>query len=624
MCGITGIYHFNSQLTVEEDVLAQMTEKIHHRGPDETSLYTDKNFGFGFKRLSIIDIENGHQPFKTDENDVILICNGEIYNYKLLRKSLIKKGHKFKTNCDVEVILYLYLEYGTSFLSILNGQFAFAIFDKRKDLIFIARDQFGICPLFYMITTKELLFGSEIKAILAYPPVKRKVNLTGLDQVFSFPGLVSPTTMFDGVISLKPGHYLTLTSGKLQLTEYWDLEYPEIGDIVDEKSENWYIDQIEDLLKTSINYRMHADVPVGFYLSGGLDSSLIGGIMKAVQPDKKLTSFSIGFPNLINREIDERVYQQCMSSFLGSDHHEIYFDWEKISMGLKQAIYHSEMPLKETYNTCSLSLSESVKNNNLKVILSGEGADEIFGGYVGYRFDHQGSRKDGEDILNLMLERQMREKLWGDPEFFYEKSQYSFIETKRWLYSDRLNELFEGFNCLNRLEIDREKIKNRHILHKRSYLDLKLRLCDHLIADHCDRVTYANSIEGRYPFLDTDLVEFVKTVPPQIKLKGLEEKYAVKKIAGKYIPNEIINRQKFGFVAPGSPQLLQRNIPWITDLLSRDYIARRGYFNPDAVERLKQVYGQPGFTLNLPFESDLLIIVLTFNIFLEIFDLPSM
>lgn len=623
MCGITGIFDLRSKHTIKEEVLLSMTDAIQHRGPDEASCFIDGNTGFGFRRLSIIDLAHGHQPYFTDDKQVRMICNGEIYNYKELRHELQQKGYRFSTNCDVEVVLHGYLEHGAAFIERLQGQFAIAVSDARTNSLLLARDQFGICPLFYTITDDMLIFGSEIKALLKHPAVKKEVDITGLDQVFAFPGPVSPNTLFKNINSLKPGHFLQVKDGRISTHEYWDLDYHPEGYDYGNRSESSYIEELEEILLKSIRYRLNADVPVGFYLSGGLDSSLIAAMMKKLNPDVSYQSFSIGFPSLDHREIDERKYQQMVARHVNSRHTEIAFDWPEIEQRLRQAIFYAECPLKETYNTCSLALSAQVQQQGVKVILSGEGSDELLGGYVGYRFDIQRSTQQYEKDLEDLLEDQMNEQLWGDPNFIYEKRHVSFRETVQALYSDAVNENFHRIDCLENLPVDKRKLHNRHPFHRRSYLDLKLRLSDHLIADHGDRVAYANSIEGRYPFLDVNLAAFVKTIPPEVKLKNLVEKYILKEVAKKYLPTEIFTRQKQGFVAPGSPHLLRNNIEWINDMLSYERIKRQGYFNPDTIERLKKIYRKDDFKLNLPFDSDLLIVVLTFNIFLDVFDMPD-
>jgi asparagine synthase (glutamine-hydrolysing) len=604
-----------------------MTDSIRHRGPDETSIYLDGKIGLGFQRLSIIDLAGGGQPFCDETAGLVMVCNGEIYNYKEIRRTLQAKGYKFRSNCDVEVILPMYLEYGLRFIEMLNGQFAFVLYDKKKDFLLMARDHFGICPLFYSVTKDALIFGSEIKAIIQHPAIKRDVDFTGLDQILSFPGIVSPQTAFRHVKSMKPGHYLTFTAGKLAIDEYWDLDYPDVADAYEDMPERYYIDGVEERLYESVKRRLNADVPIGVYLSGGLDSSLIAALMNKINPGERYPSFSISFPGADHKNIDEKYFQQLMADHIGSRHHEIPFGWPSISEKLTEAVYHSEMPLKETYNTCSLVLSKMVRQNSLKVVLSGEGADEIFGGYVGYRFDSvRGCDKmiSGGNALTDMLESQIREQIWGDPDFFYEKNHYEFNSVKNALYSDEVNAQYDQFSCLSNLEINKDRLMNRHYFHKRSYLDLKLRLSDHLIADHCDRVTYANSVEGRYPFLDVDLIDFARKIPPALKVHKLTEKYVVKKVAEKYLPKAIYERQKFGFVAPGSPHLIRNEVAWVNDMLSHERIKRDGYFNPDTVERLRKMYGKKDFILNLPFESDLLIVVLTFNIFLDLFKMSRL
>jgi asparagine synthase (glutamine-hydrolysing) len=624
MCGITGIYDIQSKQAIQEKTLKAMSDALIHRGPDDSAIIIDDNLGLGFRRLSIIDLKHGNQPFYSDDGQVIAICNGEIYNHKELRRELEAKGFRFRTHCDIEVLPHLYVTYGIDFVKKLNGQFAICLYDKRKKQLFLVRDHFGICPLFYTVVDDTLVFGSEIKAILRHDKVKRAVDLTALDQLFTFPGTVSPTTFFKNISSLKPGHFLQLKDGNVSTHEYWDLDYPLESEIAETKSEQYYIDRLEELFAKSVEYRLAADVPVGFYLSGGVDSSLVGAMMSKVNPGTSYDSFSIHYPSKIDSQHDERVYQRMMAKHLNSTHHEIEFNWSSVADRLKDAIFYSEGALKESYNTCSLALSEKVSNTNIKVVLSGEGSDEFFGGYVGYRFDIQRRNRSTDDSLEEILEAQTRQKLWGDPNFFYETNHNEFRETTRAVYSDSMNDLHNGFDCLPKLGIDKSKLAGRHPFHKRSYLDLKLRLSDHLVSDHADRVNYANSVEGRYPFLDINLIEFVKTIAPDVKLKNLIEKYILKEMARKYLPPEINNRQKFSWVAPSSSQLLKNNVEWIQDMLSPDAIKRQGYFNAQTIERLKKIYSREDFTLNIPYESDLLIVVLTFNIFLEVFDMPNL
>lgn len=622
MCGISGILNIDSEKPVDESIIANMTSKIIHRGPDGASVFTDDHVGFGFRRLSIIDIEHGMQPFFSPDKSIFLVCNGEIFNYKELKEEMNKKGHVTKTNCDVEIIIFLYMEYGVDCIKKLNGQFAFALYDKNINQLFLGRDQFGICPLFYTRTAESFVFGSEMKSVIQVPGVSREVNMSGLDQIFSFPGNIAPTTLLKGIHSLEAGHFALLRDGQLSTHEYWNLDYPDKDQQEPVKEQSYYIDRIEELLLESVKYRLNSDVPVGFYLSGGLDSSLIGGMMRKLKNSDDFKSFSICFSNeKENKDINEQRFQRMVSEHINSSHHEVEFGWENFGSKLKDVVYYGETPLKETYNVCSLALSELAQKEKTKVVLCGEGADELFGGYAGYKFDQQvsGNGQSFKDLEQIKKEETCK-VLWGNPKFVYEKDEYEFTDTKSALYSDGLNAMYESFNCLKKPAVDHKRMLNKDIFHQRSYVDFKLRLGGHLIADHGDRMTMANSIEGRYPFLDVNLIEFIKQVPPSLMLNGMNEKYPLKKLGGKYIPRQIIDREKFGFVAPGSPQLLKSKNEWVYDLLSYDMIKRQGFFNPDTIEHLKKMYVKDDFILNPPYDIDLLIIVITFNMFLEGFD----
>lgn len=620
MCGISGILAHDGQQPIDRDVLQAMTSAMHHRGPDSDGYHLAPGIGLGFRRLSIIDLHGGNQPFYSGDRQVVSVCNGEIYNYRELRKQLEDRGKHFISACDVEVLPHLYEEHGTDFIPRLNGQFAFALFDQRRRRLILARDHVGIAPLFYTRVDGQLLFASEIKALLRHPGVRRRVNLRGLDQILCFPGLVSPTTMFEGINALEPGHFLEIEGEHERKVRYWDMTYPREHEPQERRSEERWAEELEELLRDAVRLRLNADVPVGFYLSGGLDSSLIGALIRQCSGEKR-HSFSIGFSEV---DIDERRHQRLMAEFLGSIHHETVFDWSHIGASFRDAVYFAESPLKETYNTCSLALSRSVAEQGMKVVLTGEGADELFAGYVGYRFDAQraGDADDWSDP-ERMLAAQHQQQLWGDANFFYEKDMYAFREVRQALYSEGLCARFGSFDCTERSPVDLSQLDGRHPVHKRSYLDFKLRLSDHLVADHGDRVAYANSVEARYPFLDPRVLDFAKRIPPSLKLNGLVEKYLLKRIAARHLPEAIVNREKFSFVAPGSPYLLQQNIPWLEDLLAPERIARQGYFNPDVVARLVRRYRQPGFKLNVPFESDLLIVVISFCLFLDLFELPD-
>jgi asparagine synthase (glutamine-hydrolysing) len=621
MCGITGYFDLKRERRIDAHVLQRMADTIVHRGPDSNGYLVDDDVALGFRRLSIIDLSSGDQPMFNEDRSIALTCNGEIYNYRELRKELLGKGHTFRTNSDVEVLLHLYEELGPDMVRRLNGQFAFVIYDRKRRSLLLARDHFGIAPLYYTIVDGLLIWGSEIRAILAHPRVPREVDLTGLDQVLSLPGPIAPRTMFRGIQSLPPGHYMTVQDARSAITEYWDLDYPRADAALDVKPERDHVEQLSEAFERSVRYRLQADVPVGFYLSGGLDSSLIAAMIRKVSPTVQRHSFSVGFAEA---RLDEARYQRLMAKFVDSAHHEVRFDESEIASRLSDVVYHAECPLKETYNTASLALSRMTRDAGVRVVLNGEGSDELFAGYVGYRFDKQRASAPRKHDLETLLGDELRNTMWGDADLHYEKDEHAFSEIKAMLYAEPVRARMGELACHNFPIVNRQRIEGRHIVHKRSYLDFKLRLAGHLIADHGDRMAMANSVEARFPFLDIGLVELCTRIPPDLKLAGFTEKHILKQVGRGLIPDEIIDREKFGFVAPGSPYLLQRNVEWVQDLLSYDRIKRQGYFDPDTVEVLKRKYARPGFTIDQALEDDLLIVVLTFGLLLDRFELPSL
>ena len=617
MCGICGYIKFNQQITAEDrHIVEAMNRKLVHRGPDAQDITLFDNVALGFCRLSIIGLDNGMQPVFNEDNSVVLVCNGEIFNYIELKKTLQDKGHVFKTMSDVEVIVHLYEEYGQGFLNKLNGQFSFALYDKKRQLMFCARDQLGILPFFYTIVHNTFIFASEIKAILAHPLVPAEVDVVGLDQVLTFAGLISPRTLFRNICSLENGHSLTVdTYGNVKKQEYWDLIFPEGEVLMNGKPEQYYIDRLEELFDTSVRLRLRADVPLGLYLSGGLDSSIIAMKLNQLKPSVNKSAFSIDF---IESQYSEAAWQKQVARASNCELSQKMFFFDDISNRLEDVIYHCECPIKETYNAASLSLSQSVRESQIKVILSGEGADEFFAGYVGYRFDKMRA-------LNLMqhavspMEAHLREALWGDADFFYERDFHELNQVKKQLYSADIRDAFEEVNCLNHPIINSSRIRNRDLLNKRAYIDYKIRLVDHLVADHGDRMAMANSVEVRYPFLDKELVEFSAQLPSSLKLNGFTEKYILRKMADRFVPPQITSREKFHFIAPGSPYLLKKNIEFINDTLSSNLLKKQGFFNPEQIEHLRKTYMTEGFAVNAPYETDLLITVITFGILLNKF-----
>lgn len=624
MCGICGVFQIKGGKPISRTVVESMTRVIAHRGPDDSGVALFERAALGFRRLSIIDLDTGHQPLANEDETLWLVCNGEIYNHRALREELIAKGHRFRTRTDVEVLLHLYEEMGEAMMDRLNGQFAFAILDRKRDRLFLARDPFGVAPLFYTVIEGEggggvFLFGSEIKAILAHPGVERRVDMTGLEQVLALPGLVSPRTMFAGIDSVPPGHALLVDEDGVRSRPYWDLVYPTEAEPADPRGEEEFREELTHSLTESVRRRLQADVPVGAYLSGGLDSSLVVTLMRQCGATA-LETFSITFAEAL---LDEREHQRVMAKRIGARHHEIELDGPGIESRMRAVIRHCECPIRESYNTASLALSAAARAAGVPVVLSGEGADELFAGYIGYRYDAF-RRARGPSAALPPREAALRRRLWGDESVFYETPLAAHEDARRALYAPEVAAAFPEFEFTQFGVVDPARLAGRHPVHQRAYLDLKLRLGDHLVGDHGDRMLLGNSVEGRFPFLDVEVAALAARMPPDLKLNGFTEKYILKQVARPLLPSSIVEREKYAFCAPGSPQLLRARVDWVEDLLSPATIRRHGYFDSAMVERLKARYRAPDFTLAGSNEEDVLMIVLTFGLFVEEFQMPQL
>jgi asparagine synthase (glutamine-hydrolysing) len=622
MCGIAGYADVRMSRAADPRILARMAETMTHRGPDSDGFLVADHVGLAVRRLSIVDLRTGDQPISNADGSVVVCCNGEIFNHEELRADLRAAGHRFRTSSDVEVLVHLYEDLGTGLVHRLNGQFSFAIYDRRRRRLVLARDHVGITPLHYTVADGTLIFGSEIKALLAHPQVPREVDLTGLDQVLTLPGLVSPRTMFRGISSLLPGHLLILEEGRLRTERYWDLDYPLAADLPAPQSPDHaeHVARLEQALLRSVELRMRADVPHAYYLSGGLDSSLITAMASKLSPGSQLRTFSVVFPD---GRMSEQPYQRLMAQSLSSAHTEVPVTPDELLARLAEVIWHCECPVKESYNVASLGLSRAVRQQGTKVVLSGEGADELFAGYLGYKFDKKrASRKSRPRPLSP--EEQSRSRLWGNPQLAYGPSLTGLAHARRMLYSPQVAARHDSFDCLAQPLVDTGQLTGRHILHQRSYLDFKLRLADHLLGDHGDRVALANSVETRYPYLDLGVIDCARALPPDLALHEFEEKYVLKKMAENYLPIEIVQREKFAFHANVSAELIQLDRSWIDQYLSDRRIRREGYFNPEYIQELRAKYADREFDLDLLFEDDLLMVVITHGMFLETFNMPSL
>ena len=387
MCGIAGIVNLENREPVRESEIRQMLAMIRHRGPDEFGLYLDGRVGLGSARLSIIDLGGGQQPISNEDGTLWIVFNGEIFNYLELRPELEARGHRFATSSDTEVLLHLFEEYGPKCLDRLNGQFAFAIWNARDNSLFLARDRLGVRPLFYTQTGDKFIFGSEIKAILANRQVRAGIDPIVLDQVFTFWGPLTPRTIFRGIYEIPPGHYLLAENGRTTIRTYWQINFPHRSDqessVPSEPGYERYLEELSDLLIAATRIRLRADVPVGAYFSGGLDSSIIAAFIRNFT-SSRLDTFSIAFGD---SSYDESAFQRQMADFLGTEHHIVQANSADIGGVFPDVVWHAEVPLMRTAPAPMFMLSKLVRDAGFKVVLTGEGADEFLAGYDIFKED---------------------------------------------------------------------------------------------------------------------------------------------------------------------------------------------------------------------------------------------
>lgn len=607
MCGICGMFNQTNTTRPDRGVVEDMLRAIRHRGPDGSRSLVLDRVALGFNRLSFLDLEGGMQPIQNEDGALSMICNGEVFNFRELRKELEGKGHTFRTGTDVEVILHLYEEEGLDFPKRLNGQFAIALYDSRERRLVLVRDQVGVCPLFYTLWDGRLLFASEIKAILQYPGVPRRLNMEAVDQLMNFPGVVSPVTFFEGVRALQGGHMLVVTAEDLRDVEYWDLRYPtEEGP---DLGEEYYAQTLREKLKEAISRRLVADVPIGFYISGGLDSSVVACYIG----EFLLNSYYSFSAEIGDGELDESRFQQMVKERVNSTHYSVKVAEEEIWENLSKVIYHAESAVKESYDVAAYLLSGLVRQSPAKAVLTGQGSDEFFCGYVGYMLDLFRNMQKGRMTAE---EQAANELLWGDPYFRYERIHPEIRKVHRQLYSDGVRGEIEAFSAWRESPIDTRKVAGLSTQKRRSYIDCKLRLGDHLLGEHGDRMFFSHSVEGRHPFLDKELLDFVVTIPDKYKLNGTNEKYILKKAGEGIVPEPILKRKKFPFQAPGMSAMVKR--PSLgPDFLSDDLLRKYGIFDVEYVHQMKRAYQQEDFTLMGAYEIDYLLIVMTVTMLCE-------
>jgi asparagine synthase (glutamine-hydrolysing) len=606
MCGIAGVLNFKAE-GVPADLLQQMVGMIRHRGPDASGVYTAGQVGLGHARLSIIDLSGGQQPMSNADQSLWITFNGEIFNYVELREELVQKGYRFATHSDTEVILHMYEDKGEECVRFLNGQWAFAIWDAKRQKLFLSRDRAGVRPLFYCQTTGAFVFASEIKSIFAHPTVERNIDVVALDQVFTYWCTVPPQTMFKGIQELPPAHSMVVEDGKLRVWPYWSLDYSALHD---KMSEEDCADQLLQLLNDATRLRLRSDVPVGAYLSGGLDSTVITALIQRCS-GTKLKTFSVTFDD---PEFDESFYQQEVITYLGTDHQSVRCSYQDISRIFPGVIWHTEKPILRTAPAPLYLLSQLVRDQGYKVVLTGEGSDEFLGGYDIFK-EAKIRRFWAANVASryrpLMLKRlypylqnlQAQSNAYRQAFFHINASDVSnpfFSHLPRWELTSKLK-MFLSESVKSVIASSDTYREMRRLLpagyeqwggfSQTQYLEAMGLLPGYILSSQGDRMAMAHSVEGRFPFLDYRVVEFSTTIPARFKMKVLNEKYILKRAVGTLIPSSVKKRPKQPYRAPDARSFFHQDSQaarhaYVNELLSCKQIQKNGLFNPLAVQKL--------------------------------------
>jgi asparagine synthase (glutamine-hydrolysing) len=598
MCGIIGVVNLNELKPISRDVLFNMLGAISHRGPDGSGTYRDRWIGMGNARLSIIDISGGDQPISNEDGSLWIVFNGEIFNYVELRAELEPRGHIFSTNSDTEVILHLFEDLGPACLERLNGQFAFAIWNRHDNSLFLARDRVGVRPVFYMQHQGQLLFASEIKAFLSVPGVNLSLDPQALTEVFTFWAPQAPRTAFLGVNELAPGHFMTVKAGKPLIQRFWEAR---IRPATAPKSAAEYLEEFESLLSDAVRIRLRADVPVGAYLSGGLDSSVTTALVRRIHQNR-LNTFSITFADT---HFDESPFQQRMVQDLGTDHHTVHCTDQRIGEIFPAVVRHAETPMLRTAPAPMYLLSELVRQQGFKVVLTGEGADEFMAGYDIFkemkirRFWAADPASSLRPNLLFSLYPDIN-RLSSSGSFLLGFFKRDLADTQspfyshqiRWSNTARARRFLEEDGSQSSFPpnlILPPDFSAWSPLAQAQYLEINTFLSPYLLSSQGDRMAMAHSVEGRYPFLDVRVMEFCNQLPDEYKMPGLSEKWLLRQIGRKIVPDAIWTRRKRPYRAPihrcfYSPQPLD----YVADLLSADALNRSECFNSDAAMRLSR------------------------------------
>lgn len=597
MCGISGICSLSGSVPVSEQSIRRMIGAGIHRGPDGSGIYLDDRIGLGHARLSIIDLSGGFQPIHNEDETLWIVFNGEIFNYPEIRQDLIQRGHRFYTVTDTEVLLHLYEDKGPACLDSLNGQFAFAIWNARKNELFLARDRVGILPLHFTVQKGSLIFASEIKSIFAADGVARSIDPIAMDQIFTFWTTLPGRTAFKDIHEIPAGHYMIAADGKITLQKYWEIPFRPPKEQTTAPIKDLTA-QLSELIVDAVRIRLRADVPVGCYLSGGLDSSGIATIVRT-QFNNDLRTFGIRFEERI---FDESEYQRIMVETLKTAHSDFVATNKAIGSSLSEVLWHCEKPILRTAPIPLYLLSRLVRQNNFKVVLTGEGADEVFGGYDIFReakirsfWARQPESKCRPLLIGKLYPdifqdnpraKQVVQSFFGgglsnvDDPFYSHLVRWNNTSKIKTFYSDTLRQSIGSYSGLEDLYGRLPQSYSQwDYLSKAQYFENTLFLSNYLLSSQGDRVSMANAVEIRPPYLDHRIIEFMGRVPSKLKIKGLNEKYILKEVFRGSVPDRILMRPKYPYRAPIKESLFTEMGPVIDRYLSPECIRETGLFD---------------------------------------------
>jgi asparagine synthase (glutamine-hydrolysing) len=614
MCGIAGIISFGTELKIQKTMLERMIEVIDHRGPDGKGFYLDEMVGLGHCRLSILDIAHGQQPMSNEDGRIWISYNGEMYNYMDHRAGLEALGHRFKTRCDTEIILHLYEEYGDSCVDVLNGIFAFAIWDVPRQRLLLARDRMGVKPLCYARVDGGLLFGSEAKALFASGLIKPSLDIRSVDNFFSFTYPLQPRSMFKGVYKVLPAEQVVIEHGQVSTHRYWTLRFEEPKH---SRLTSDYTEEFLSLLRASVKRQLMSDGPVGAYLSGGIDSTMIVALMKNLS-HSAVETFSIGFDD---QRYDESSTFKSSAKFLEIKNHCMQAT-PSLAWSYPRVLWHLEMPFRHPISIPYFHLSRFVRERGVKVVLTGEGSDELFGSYAVFvenkfsrillpfkwmpginAFLRALWRRRGQPVesiddflqVHIRLRKALQERYGCLPPWY---SQWKMLNPLLpTIYAPAVQEELASADVEEELiAMDKSPMKGAHPHNASLWLESQMRLPNWilLINDHC---SMANGIESRVPYLDHELVEYVARLPVSLKLHWFNTKYILREASRGLIPEELVKRHKFPFQAPIWSWFFSNGSPgFVEEVLSENSIRQTGIFDPDGVieARKRLAASKPG------------------------------